>query len=588
MVAIDVDRIDRCSYDWRQRTVSYDQATGTKTDTVRAQAVHHGLEGRREGVDGIRAPSYRTVPVSRSSAELTPGHYMHSRTRHVLVLAVLLILIGGAVAGYKAVVYQVPVVPDASVPGWNVDARVSFSPVQKTPVKLVLAVPQPKVPLTLLNETVVAPGYGMTEGRDGPNRIMTWTIRRVSGNQTLFYQARVAAAGNSSSASSAPPPPPPSYPQLDEPEATALAGIVTEVRRTSADVLTFAQRVLELIDEADEVGGINLFVDGSRTPQSRAQAAKLILSGARIAARVVHGVDLSEERKEAPLAIRLEVHNGRQWLMLDPVSGNRVDTSRFLVWSYDTPPLLEAEGARRVQVRVSVAAVPLEFVALLDSRLANGGMGLARLSLLDLPAETQSVYAIMLTIPLGALLIVVLRNIVGLHTFGTFAPILIAIAFRETQLLSGVLLFIGIIGIALLVRFYLERLQLMLVPRLAVVVTVVLLLMLLVDVVGYRMRWHVGLSASLLPIIILAMVVERMSLVWEETGGKNAVMRAGGSLVAAILGYLATSQPLVEYLFLAFPELVLVVLAMLLMLGRYSGFRLTELRRFAAMRESTP
>ena len=189
----------------------------------------------------------------------------------------------------------------------------------------------------------------------------------------------------------------------------------------------------------------------------------------------------------------------------------------------------------------------------------------------------------MLTIPLGALLIVVLRNIVGLRTFGTFAPILIAIAFHETQLVNGVLLFTAIIMVALLVRFYLERLQLLLVPRLAVVVTVVLLLMLLLDVVGYRLRWHVGLSASLLPIVILAMVVERMSLVWEELGGRDAIMQAAGSLVAAILSYLLTSRPTIEYLFLAFPELVLVVLAVLLLLGRYSGYRFTELRRFTML-----
>jgi len=72
----------------------------------------------------------------------------------------------------------------------------------------------------------------------------------------------------------------------------------------------------------------------------------------------------------------------------------------------------------------------------------------------------------------GILLLVILRNMVGMKTFGTFMPVLIAISFRQTELLWGILFFGIVVGIGLSVRFYMEQLKLLLVPRLAAVVVV--------------------------------------------------------------------------------------------------------------------
>ena len=78
-------------------------------------------------------------------------------------------------------------------------------------------------------------------------------------------------------------------------------------------------------------------------------------------------------------------------------------------------------------------------------------------SLFALPVQAQNVYRILLTIPLGALVVVVLRNIIGLRTFGTFMPILVALAFRETELLWGIILFTIVVCVGLMIREYPRR-----------------------------------------------------------------------------------------------------------------------------------
>lgn len=59
-------------------------------------------------------------------------------------------------------------------------------------------------------------------------------------------------------------------------------------------------------------------------------------------------------------------------------------------------------------------------------------------SLYGLPLQTQQTFMIMVMIPIGVLVILILRNLIGLQTLGTFTPVLIALAFRETQLGFGI------------------------------------------------------------------------------------------------------------------------------------------------------
>jgi hypothetical protein len=87
--------------------------------------------------------------------------------------------------------------------------------------------------------------------------------------------------------------------------------------------------------------------------------------------------------------------------------------------------------------------------------------------------------------------------------------------------------------------------------------------------------------------VIMAMTIERMSIVWEERGPAEALKEGIGTLVAAALVYLVMIQPSVKHLVLVFPELLLVLLAGILLMGRYTGYRLTELMRFKALEEKS-
>jgi len=66
----------------------------------------------------------------------------------------------------------------------------------------------------------------------------------------------------------------------------------------------------------------------------------------------------------------------------------------------------------------------------------------------------------------------------------------------------------------------------------------------------------------------------------REEDGHEVLIQGGGSLFAATLAYLLMSAELVKHLTFNFPELMISLLGVVLLLGRYTGYRLVELYRF--------
>ncbi len=500
---------------------------------------------------------------------------------YLFVLAALLTVIGLGVFTYKAAVLGFPLLPEAETKVWTVQARFSIQAGRK-PVKAVLQIPNGQPGYSILDEKFVSRGYGLTldEQQEGGGREARWAIRQAAGRQTLYYRA-VVYADDGQRLTDRPSPPAP--PMLVEPFQTAFEGLVAEVRRESADTITFTAAVLRRLgkDETDETA--ELLMGSGRAAARRAQLAVQLLAAIGVPARVAYGLPLEERRRRARFRPWLEVYDEGRWLAFDPATGEEGWPDDLLIWWRGDRPLIQVQGAGNPEVQISVQSDAVAAMEVAERRAELRSSRLVEFSLFGLPIQTQAVYGVMLLIPVGALLMVLLRNVVGIKTFGTFTPILVALAFRETRLVWGIVLFTLVVSLGLGLRFYLEKLRLLLVPRLAAVLTLVVLLMAAISVLSHRLGIETGLSVALFPLVILTMAIERLSIVWEERGGSEAIQEGLGSLLVAALSYLVMSLDVVEHLVVIFPELLLVLLAAMLLLGRYRGFRLLELRRFRAL-----
>lgn len=234
----------------------------------------------------------------------------------------------------------------------------------------------------------------------------------------------------------------------------------------------------------------------------------------------------------------------------------------------------------RTGLRVAMAAGGLG-VALTLLRLGFSPGGSTDLtSPASLPADQQPVVRLLLLLPVGLLVVGAVRQFVGLTTFGTFAPALLGIAFAEMSGPAGFFVFGFILALGWLARDLVEPLQLLRVPRSGVLLTVVVIGVVGLVLAGNALSLPVGESLAMLPLVILAGLVERFWLTDEEDSGWESVKTLACTLLTAGAVYAATSPAAVGEHLMHFPETLLILVGGLIGLGRYTGYRLVELFRF--------
>ena len=83
--------------------------------------------------------------------------------------------------------------------------------------------------------------------------------------------------------------------------------------------------------------------------------------------------------------------------------------------------------------------------------------------------------------------------------------------------------------------------------------------------------------------VILTMLVERFSVTLEEEGVRSAFVRAGYSVLVAVLVYPIFRSPEAEHVMFSFPELVISLIGLLVLTGGYTGYRVSDLIRFRSL-----
>ncbi len=505
--------------------------------------------------------------------------------RHLYIVASVLTLIGLGLFLYKVLVLGFPLAPRTTTQVWTVEARVSFVAEDK-PVKVSMFIPDNTRRFAVVDEHFISSGYGLMAATELANRAVTWSIRKAAGKQNLYYQAVIRPVrsappkleGNEQEAEA---------PKFKGPSEAAATSLIEEIKAKSADTPTFVAELIKRLNNPNPEDNVKVLLGPKPTQARRVGQAVRVLNHAGIPARVVQGVRLQQEKYDfsakAPLLRWVEVLHNKQWISFDPIRGKTPVPNDWLPWWRGSQNLVHLEGGSKLHV---VLAVSPKIEEGITAAVQYGEISkplLLKFSLFSLPVNTQAVYRVMLLVPIGAFLLVILRNIVGIRTFGTFMPVLIALSFRETGLLAGIVLFIILVSFGLMIRFYLERLKLLVVPRLAAVLILVVGMMAVFSVVTHSLGIQRGLSIALFPMVILTMTIERMSILWEERGSGEALWAGLGSLVTAALAFLVMNIKYVEHMVFVFPELLLVVLAVTMLLGRYSGFRLMDIHRFKAL-----
>lgn len=492
-------------------------------------------------------------------------------------LVAALIVAGLTIAAVRHFVLEMPLLPDRDSAVWVVEARIDFQ-ARDQPLTATLTLPSSPPGFFILAEQAASPGYGFAIVDEGDRRRGQWSTRSAEGPQRIYYKTRFAAAPTDRKALPARDEAP-AVPQVfwEQPLRTAASQILQQARERASSPGSLARQLIAELERSQQNANLLL------SEYERPEVLTRLLHQAGVPARISRGLVLEDGRRYQRLDPLLEVRDGQQWLPFDPATGKQGVPEKFLLWQRGGEALLEVVGGDDSAVRFSMIRDSAPAMSVAAERYS--GHPLQKFSLSSLPIEEQSVFQLLLLLPLGALVVVLLRVIAGVPTSGTFMPVLIALAFLQTELVPGFISLVTIVALGLVLRGYLSRLNLLLVPRIAVLIILVVFLIAAMSVVGYHLGFNTGMTVTFFPMVIIAWTIERLSILWEEDGPREVAIQGSGSLLVAVTAYLVMSWSVASHLAFNFPELHLVVLALVLMTGQYTGYKLSELRRFHAFRQ---
>jgi hypothetical protein len=288
---------------------------------------------------------------------------------------------------------------------------------------------------------------------------------------------------------------------------------------------------------------------------------------AGIPSRIVGGLILKKGTKEITHVWAENYING-QWIPFDAVNDYYAEIPDYYLELYRGDyALIKHVGIKKFEYFFVIGE---ESVPPLDNPW----------SLYVLPIHFQDMIKVLLLIPLGALLVAFFRTVIGVPTFGTFTPILLSLAFRQISLHIGLICMFVVILLGWLLRKLLDQMKILVIPRLAIVLTMVVISVLTMMIVGYHLNERQIIYISLFPMVIMTWTVERFSVMEIEDGTMTALKTALGSIVISIFTYWVFDLKVVRTYLFAFPEFLFIIMALLLLMGRYTGIRVFELWRF--------
>lgn len=517
-------------------------------------------------------------------------------SRSVVLTALVLMLFGILVFLYKTVALEMPIQPDRSARVWRVELSALVRGEDRGTGKVSLVIPRSDPGQVVLDEQTADDGLDFEVVESGGVREATWR-GRLGDFHRLVYTFRVHVPRDTRRARSRSPADAPdgrgrrqerrvstpapirnlledlSIPENEDP-ASVVATVFGFVSAEVESVIGGSEDALLTLQsrEGSEIGRSRLMVSMLRTAGLEAHLTTGIRLGGLRESRWVHYAD-----------VLVDDH----WVPLFPWADSPGEgPANLVVLARGDRPMLRTLNATASSPQVRILRESLQ-PAELAAFMAPPSELWRAASLYALPLETQDALRVLLVMPVAALIAAVYRNLIGLRTFGTFMPILIALSLRRTDVLSGGLLVTSVLIAGVLWRLLLDRLRLLFVPRICLLLCLVILNLTGISIAARVVGGNdLAMTGLLFPIVILSMLIERVSVTTLEEGYLSTLKLLMGSLGLSLLVYPIFRSDLVAHLFFGFPELVFCVMALLVLIGGYSGYRLSELWRFRSLMPS--
>lgn len=190
---------------------------------------------------------------------------------------------------------------------------------------------------------------------------------------------------------------------------------------------------------------------------------------------------------------------------------------------------------------------------------------------------------LILLLPMLATLIAFIRHVIGLPSIGMLVPVALSITLLSTGITAGLILLATIILSSTIARILLKKLRIMQLPKMAFSMFIVSLFLFLTLTVSAMAGILVVKQLSIFPVLLLILLSEQIISVQQERSAQEMIIISMVTFAIGILGFLLLSSTHLRNTILLYPEFILVLIPLNIIIGRYFGLRLMEYFRFSSI-----
>ena len=196
--------------------------------------------------------------------------------------------------------------------------------------------------------------------------------------------------------------------------------------------------------------------------------------------------------------------------------------------------------------------------------------------------SSNTIYLILI-IPFLAFITIFFRQVIGLSTFGVYAPVMISAAFYILGLKLGFLTFFFVVSTGYLVKYIFNKADLLYLPKVALNLSFISLSFLIVVWLFLLLDTPLSLSLAIFPMLVMSTVSEKFMAAQSEEGFKGALYGVAETLIVVLVSYYLITWVAFNNWIMSWPELIFVPFVLNFLLGKFAGLRLSEYIRFRSL-----
>ena len=514
-----------------------------------------------------------------------------------MLITALLITFPLGILYYKVKVLNLSLLPQMVDDVWNFHLSIKPRGDNKT---FSFPIPRPGNGLKISDERLKTRDYEMFIDSSSDSNIATWSAREPIAGR-LNYSARISLSPIS--IKNIPKDYSDTYPKglekylripnLLPVDIQAISSLENAILEGDEDKTTVIRKLYYYVEEEIQRNvAIKTIHDslntGKGSPLIKAKLFNIMARRKGVPSRIVVLVrtpEIKEQEDNSKIRFTFanEVFLNNKWIPVDTNRGHfgaRPDNFLVIHRNYDEVEKLITRKNAIYSLQMERARINRFNKAEFKKEVLKSDSWFSRISLYRLPLPMQTMFTTILLIPLGTLVLSLARNIIGIPTFGIFTPILLTLFFRETSFGFGMFFFGMVLLVGIGERYVLDKFYLLAVPRMSIILTLVIILMLSYSLFSADLSIVSQKHLAFFPIVIVTTNIERLSIMIAEEGLINTLKTLLGTLVIAILGYSLYSIHALEMFMFTNPELLFTSTGFLILIGKYKGYRLSELLRF--------